>query len=94
MIRGSISKDSYRAVRIAAQLNQCLRRRRVSAYGVGQRLLEQAIARAPSLGVAALVGFIFGHNVPRSNYFNVLALNAGDFSLVSRSSMASSAISW
>jgi L-amino acid N-acyltransferase YncA/predicted O-methyltransferase YrrM len=30
--------------------------------GVGQRLLEQAITRAPSLGITALVGLIFGHN--------------------------------
>jgi len=30
--------------------------------GVGQRLLEKAIARAPSLGITALVGLIFGHN--------------------------------
>ena len=30
--------------------------------GVGQRLLQHAIARAPSLGIRALVGLIFGHN--------------------------------
>src|SRR5438270_12207867 len=32
--------------------------------GVGERLLEQAIARARSLGITALVGLIFGHNEP------------------------------
>jgi len=37
--------------------------------GVGQRLLEKAIARAPSLGITALVGFIFGHNEPSLNLF-------------------------
>src|SRR5881296_2494304 len=31
-------------------------------HGVGQRLLEEAITRAPSLGITALVGLIFGHN--------------------------------
>jgi L-amino acid N-acyltransferase YncA len=30
--------------------------------GVGQRLLQHAIAHAPSLGITALVGLIFGHN--------------------------------
>jgi phosphinothricin acetyltransferase len=30
--------------------------------GVGQRLLQHAIARAPSLGITALIGLIFGHN--------------------------------
>jgi phosphinothricin acetyltransferase len=37
--------------------------------GVAQRLLEQAIARAPSLGITALVGFIFGHNEPSLKLF-------------------------
>ena len=30
--------------------------------GVARELLRAAIARAPSLGIARLVGFIFGHN--------------------------------
>jgi L-amino acid N-acyltransferase YncA len=37
--------------------------------GVGQRLLEEAIARAPSLGIMALVGLIFGHNEPSLKLF-------------------------
>jgi len=37
--------------------------------GVGQRLLENAIARAPSLGISALVGLIFGHNEPSLKLF-------------------------
>ncbi|PYI45398.1 MAG: hypothetical protein DMF11_12290 [Verrucomicrobia bacterium] len=37
--------------------------------GVGQRLLQQAIARAPSLGITALVGLIFGHNEPSLKLF-------------------------
>src|SRR5438477_9690282 len=38
-------------------------------HGVGQRLLEEAIARAPSLGITALVGLIFGHNEPSLKLF-------------------------
>lgn len=30
--------------------------------GIARRLLEQAIARAPALGITALVGLIFAHN--------------------------------
>jgi L-amino acid N-acyltransferase YncA len=37
--------------------------------GVGQRLLEEAIARAPSLGITVLVGLIFGHNEPSLKLF-------------------------
>ena len=37
--------------------------------GVGQRLLERAIARAPSLGITALVGLIFAHNEPSLKLF-------------------------
>jgi len=37
--------------------------------GVGRRLLEHAIARAPSLGITALVGLIFGHNEPSLKLF-------------------------
>jgi phosphinothricin acetyltransferase len=38
-------------------------------HGVGRRLLEEAIARAPSLGITALVGLIFGHNEPSLKLF-------------------------
>jgi L-amino acid N-acyltransferase YncA len=40
--------------------------------GVAQRLLEQAISRAPSLGITALVGLIFGHNEPSLKLFEHL----------------------
>jgi L-amino acid N-acyltransferase YncA len=40
--------------------------------GVGQQLLERAIARAPSLGITALVGLIFGHNEPSLKLFQRL----------------------
>jgi L-amino acid N-acyltransferase YncA len=41
-------------------------------HGVGQRLLEEAIARAPSLGITTLVGLIFGHNEPSLKLFGRL----------------------
>jgi L-amino acid N-acyltransferase YncA/predicted O-methyltransferase YrrM len=42
---------------ISVYVDENFRRR-----GVGQRLLHHAITRAPSLGITALVGLIFGHN--------------------------------
>jgi L-amino acid N-acyltransferase YncA len=47
--------------------------------GVGQRLLEQAIARAPSLGITALVGLIFGHNEPSLKLFQRLGFERWGF---------------
>jgi L-amino acid N-acyltransferase YncA len=32
--------------------------------GAGKRLLEQAIVRAPQLGIRTLLGFVFAHNAP------------------------------
>ncbi len=40
--------------------------------GVARRLLEDAIARAPSLGINAMVGVIFGHNKPSLKLFGQL----------------------
>lgn len=37
--------------------------------GLGRYLLGQAIERAPALGVATLLGFIFGHNAPSLGLF-------------------------
>src|ERR1044072_5287219 len=47
--------------------------------GVGQRLLEQAIAPAPSLGITALVGLIFGHNEPSLKIFQRLGFERWGF---------------
>ena len=47
--------------------------------GVGKRLLEQAIARAPSLGITALVGLIFGHNEPSLKLFQSLGFERWGF---------------
>jgi Sortase and related acyltransferases len=41
-------------------------------HGVARRLLEAAIARAPSLGITALVGLIFAHNEPSVKLFERL----------------------
>jgi predicted O-methyltransferase YrrM len=46
---------------------------------VGQRLLEQAIARAPSLGITALVGLIFGHNESSLKLFQCLGFERWGF---------------
>jgi predicted O-methyltransferase YrrM len=46
---------------------------------VGQRLLEQAIARAPSLGITALIGLIFGHNEPSLKLFQRLGFERWAF---------------
>jgi L-amino acid N-acyltransferase YncA len=40
--------------------------------GVARRLLEEAIFRAPSLGITAVVGLIFAHNEPSLKLFEQL----------------------
>jgi phosphinothricin acetyltransferase len=47
--------------------------------GVGQRLLEQAVARAPSLGIRGLVGLVFGHNEPSLKLFQHLGFERWGF---------------
>jgi len=37
--------------------------------GVGKRLLQEAIAHSPQLGIHSLVGLIFGHNEPSIAFF-------------------------
>jgi phosphinothricin acetyltransferase len=46
---------------------------------VGQRLLQHAITRAPSLGITALVGLIFGHNEPSLKLFERLGFERWAF---------------
>src|SRR6266480_857552 len=52
---------------ISVYVDEKLRRR-----GVARRLVREAIARAPSLGINALVGLIFGHNEPSLKLFEQL----------------------
>jgi phosphinothricin acetyltransferase len=60
-----LPRRAYRGTaEISIYVDEQFRRR-----GVGQRLLEKAIARAPSLGISALVGLIFGHNEPSLKLF-------------------------
>ena len=48
-------------------------------HGVGQRLLGEALARAPSLGITALVGLILGHNEPSLKLFQRLGFERWGF---------------
>lgn len=43
--------------------------------GIARILLEEAIARAPSLGITAMVGLIFGHNEPSLRLFEQLGFH-------------------
>src|SRR5437016_6753029 len=53
-----LSRGAYRGTaEISVYVDENFRGR-----GVGQRLLQHAIAHASSLGITALVGLIFGHN--------------------------------
>jgi L-amino acid N-acyltransferase YncA/predicted O-methyltransferase YrrM len=60
-----LPRCAYRGTaEISVYVDEKFRRR-----GVGQKLLEHAIARAPSLGITALIGLIFGHNEPSFKLF-------------------------
>ena len=60
-----LPRCAYRGTaEISVYVDEEFRRR-----GVGQRLVEHAIARAPSLGITALIGLIFGHNQPSLKLF-------------------------
>jgi L-amino acid N-acyltransferase YncA/predicted O-methyltransferase YrrM len=70
-----LPRAAYRGtVEISVYVDEKFRRR-----GIGQRLLEQAIARAPSLGISALVGLIFGHNEPSLKLFQRLGFERWGF---------------
>jgi L-amino acid N-acyltransferase YncA/cephalosporin hydroxylase len=70
-----LPRCAYRgAAEISVYVDEKFRRR-----GVGQRLLEQAIARAPSLGITTLVGLIFGHNKPSLKLFQRLGFERWGF---------------
>jgi L-amino acid N-acyltransferase YncA len=70
-----LPRCAYRGTaEISVYVDEEFRRR-----GVGQRLLEQAIERAPLLGVTALVGLIFGHNEPSLKLFQRLGFERWGF---------------
>jgi L-amino acid N-acyltransferase YncA len=63
-----LPRCAYRAtVEVSVYVGEQFRRR-----GVARQLLEQAIARAPSLELSAMVGFIFAHNEPSLKLFEKL----------------------
>ena len=63
-----LPRCAYRGTaEISVYVDQKFRRR-----GVAHRLLEEAIARSPSLGITAIVGLIFGHNQPSLKLFERL----------------------
>ncbi len=70
-----LPRCAYRGTaEISVYVDEKFRRR-----GVGQRLLEHAIARASSLGITALVGLIFGHNEASLKLFQRLSFEQWAF---------------
>jgi L-amino acid N-acyltransferase YncA/predicted O-methyltransferase YrrM len=70
-----LPRGAYRSTaEISVYVDEQFRRR-----GVARRLLEQAIARAPSLGITVLVGLIFGHNEPSLKLFQNLGFERWGF---------------
>jgi phosphinothricin acetyltransferase len=58
--REFLSRCAYRGtVEVSVYVNEKFRRR-----DIGRKLLQQAIARGPQLGMHCLVGLIFSHNEP------------------------------
>jgi len=63
-----LPRCAYRGTaEISVYVDEKFRRR-----GVARRMLANAISRAPSLGLNALVGLIFGHNEPSLKLFEQL----------------------
>src|SRR5881227_3068579 len=63
-----LPRCAYRGTaEISVYVHEKFRRR-----GVARRMLANAISRAPSLGLNALVGLIFGHNEPSLKLFEQL----------------------
>ena len=63
-----LPRDAYRgADEVSVYVDEKFRRR-----GVARTLLEEAIARGPSLQIRAMVGLIFAHNAPSVKLFEQL----------------------
>src|SRR5437867_11357644 len=70
-----LPRCAYRGTaEISVYVDEKFRRR-----GVGQRLIEEALIRAPSLGITTLVGLIFGHNEPSLKLFQRLGFERWGF---------------
>ena len=70
-----LPRAAYRGTaEISVYVDERFRRR-----GVAQRLLQQAISRAPTIEITALVGLIFGHNEPSLKLFERLGFERWGF---------------
>lgn len=74
-IKPFIPRCAYEGtVELSVYVNENCRRR-----GIARRLLEEAIRRAPSLGISAMVGLIFGHNKPSLALFEQVGFERWGF---------------
>jgi L-amino acid N-acyltransferase YncA len=64
-LKSFLPRGAYRdTAEVSVYVDEKFRRR-----GVGRALLDQAINRAPALGIHAIVGLIFAHNKPSLRLF-------------------------
>jgi L-amino acid N-acyltransferase YncA len=74
-IKPFIPRCAYNGtVELSVYVNEKFRRR-----GVARALLQEAIARAHSLGISAMVGLIFGHNHPSLKLFEQIGFRRWGF---------------
>ena len=67
-LKSFLPRCAYRdTAEVSVYVDEKFRRR-----GIGRALLAEAIARAPSLGINAMVGLIFAHNEPSLRLFEQL----------------------
>ena len=70
-----LPRCAYRgSVEVSVYVHEKFRRR-----GIGRKLLQQAIARGPQLGMHSLVGLIFSHNEPSIGLFRVAGFQRWGF---------------
>ena len=73
--REFLPRCAYRGtVEISVFVNEKFRRR-----GIGRKLLQQAIACGPQLGMHSLVGLIFSHNEPSIALFHAVGFERWGF---------------
>ena len=66
--REFLPRCAYRGtVELSVYVSEQFRRR-----GLGRKLLQEAIARGPQLGMHSLIGLIFGHNEPSISLFRAV----------------------
>jgi phosphinothricin acetyltransferase len=67
-LKSFLPRGAYRdTAEVSVYVDEKFRRR-----GAGRALLREAIARAPELGITAMVGLIFAHNQPSLRLFTEL----------------------